>query len=138
MEKTDSKVIYNDRRKELTHQVDSEQEAKNNDDETVGIVTTKMTGVYKEKGIRKMIGEMQIDIKKLNEVILKTEKSLEKVKDIEETEEIKKWREIQELIPKIREKENLKNQLEGFREQLKQTKKNLDQIKKAIGSRLKL
>jgi len=138
MEKTDSKVIYDDRRKELTHQVDSEQEAKNNDGETVGIVTTKMKGVYKEKGIRKMIGEMQVDVKKLNEAILKAEKSLEKVKDLEETEEIKKWREIQELIPKIREKENLKNQLEGFREQLKQTEKNLNQIKKAIGSRLKL
>jgi len=138
MEKANSKVKYDDRRKELTHQVDSEQEAKNNDGETVGIVTTKMTGVYKEEGIRKMVGEMNADMKKLKDAITKIEKSLEKMQDIKETEEIKKWREIQEVIPKIREKEQFENQLAGFKEQLSQTEKNLGQIKKEIGSRLKL
>ncbi len=138
MEKTISKVRFDSRRKELTHQVDSEQEAKNNEGENIGVVTTKMVGVYKEEGIRKVVAEMQADIKQLTEAIEKTRKPLENLRDIEETEEIKKWKEIQEIIPKIKQKEQLKAQLKEFEEKLKQTNKSLNQIKKEIGSRLKL
>jgi len=137
MGKTTSKVTYDDRRKELTHQVDSEQEAKNNDGEIVGNITTRMTGVYKEAGIRKIVGEMQDDIATLEKEIKTAERGLDELKDVEETEEVKKYIELQKKIAKIKQKEQIETQLKEHEEKVKTTKKNLSQIKDTIGTRLK-
>lgn len=136
--KTESKVAYDDRRKELTHQVDSEQEAKNNEGETVGIVKTKMVGVYKEEGIRKIVSEMQNEVVQLEKDISSAKKMLENFQNLEETEEIRKYKELQEKLTKLKQKEQFENQMKELEGKLKTTKTNLNQIKEVIGTRLKL
>lgn len=59
MEKTESKMTYDDRRKELIQQIDSNGEAKNRFGEAVGIVNTKTTIVHKEEDIRKIVDRDQ-------------------------------------------------------------------------------
>ena len=138
MEKTESKMTYDDRRKELIQQIDSNGEAKNRFGEGVGIVNTKTTIVHKEEDIRKIVDRDQRDIEGLKELVSKTKEDLEKIKDIEETEEIRKWMEIQQSVSKLKKKEQLQYELKGFKEQLKATQKELSQIKETIGTRLKL
>ena len=138
MEKTESKMTYDDRRKELIQQIDSNGEAKNRFGEAVGIVNTKTTIVHKEEDIRKIVDRDQRDIEGLKELVSKTKEDLEKIKDIEETEEIRKWIEIQQSVSKLKKKEQLQYELKGFKEQLKATQKELSQIKETIGTRLKL
>lgn len=133
-----SKMIYDGRRKELTQIIDSDGEAKNRFGEAVGKVTTKTTIVHNEEDIRKIIESDQKDIEDLKKLIKSAEERLENINDAEETEEIKKWMEIQQLVSRIRKKEQLQQELEGFKEKLKITSREINKIKETIGSRLKL
>lgn len=133
-----SRMIYDGRRKELTQIIDSEGEAKNRFGEAVGKVTTKTTIVHKETDIRKIIERDQKDIEDLNGLIKTTEERLGNMTDIEETEDIKKWMEIQQLVSKLKKKEQLQQELDGFKNELKKINKELNQIKETIGTRLKL
>ena len=91
-----------------------------------------------KEDIRKIVDRDQRDIEGLKELVSKTREDLEKIKDIEETEEIRKWMEIQQSVSKLKKKEQLQYELKGFKEQLKATQKELNQIKETIGTRLKL
>ncbi len=81
---------------------------------------------------------MQQDIIQLEKDINSAKKMLGNFQDIRETEEIKKYKEIQEKISKLKQKEQVEVKLKDSEEKLKATKKNLNQIKETIGSRLKL
>jgi len=145
MEKINSKISYDDRRKELAHQIDEERELKSRDGKiVVGVETTKRIGLYKEKGIKRVIKDLENEASQLKKSIKEHQKDLSELEDIKETNDLKKFKEIvdkgevQELIPKLRKKEQLQNNLAQLNENLKKTKSDVNQIKKTIGSRLKL
>lgn len=145
MEKIDSKISYDDRRKELAHQIDEERELKSRDGKTVvGVETTKRIGLYKEEGIKRVIKDLENEASQLKKNIREHQKNLSELQDVKETTDLKRFKEIvdkgevQELIPKLRRKEQLRDNLTLLNENLKKTKSDLNQIKKTIGSRLKL
>lgn len=145
MEKIDSKISYDDRRKEFAHQIDEERELKSRDGKTVvGVETTKRIGLYKEEGIKRVIKDLENEASQLKKNIREHKKNLSELQDVKETTDLKRFKEIvdkgevQELIPKLRRKEQLRDNLTLLNENLKKTKSDLNQIKKTIGSRLKL
>lgn len=145
MEKIDNKISYDDRRKELAHQIDEERELKSRDGKTVvGVETTKRIGLYKEEGIKRVIKDLENEASQLKKNIREHQKNLSELQDVKETTDLKRFKEIvdkgevQELIPKLRRKEQLRDNLTLLNENLKKTKSDLNQIKKTIGSRLKL
>lgn len=145
MEEMESKVTYDDRRKELSHQIDEERELKSRDGKTVvGVETTKRIGIYKEEGIKRVVKELENEISQLKKNIREHQKDLLELQNVKETNDLKEFKEIvdkgevQELIPKLRRKEQLQNNLVQLNENLKKTKSDVNQIKKIIGTRLKL
>ncbi len=145
MEKIDSKISYDDRKKELAHQINEERELKSRDGKTVvGIETAKRIGVYKEEGIKRVIKDLENEASQLKKSIREHQKDISELQDVKETNDLKKFKEIvdkgevQELIPKLRRKEQLQNNLIQLNENLKKTKNDLNQIKRTIGTRLKL
>jgi len=145
MEKIDSKISYDDRRKELAHQIDEERELKSRDGKTVvGVETTKRIGLYKEEGIKRVIKDLENEASQLKKNIREHQKNLSELQDVKETTDLKRFKEIvdkgevQELIPKLRRKEQLQNNLAQLNENLKKTKSDVNQIKKTVGTRLKL
>ena len=55
--KIESKVNYDDRKKELTHQTKETREAKI-EEEVIGEVSMETKGVYNESGIRRILSDL--------------------------------------------------------------------------------
>ncbi len=138
MVKTESKVTYDDRRKKLTHQVDSEHQLKNSNGEVIGVTTNTVVGTYNEEGIRSMLNELEDDKEQLEDDIKEFQEKLEDFKEVKDTKELKKLIENLNNISRLRQKEQIEGQLQDSLAKLKVTRENLNQIKKVIGSRLKL
>jgi len=135
--KTESKVAYDDRRKVMTHIINTEEEAKDKKGKVTGTVTTVMTGVYKEEGIKTIYRNLRQDVTQLEQGLKKIKDELEKLKEFEEDDEVKKLRVTLDKIDKLKKKEQLENQKEEYEERIKFSKKSLSDIKEAIGTRLK-
>ncbi len=134
----ETKTTYDDRRKELTHVIKTVQDSLDEDKKVIGTVTNIKTGVYKEEGIRKAYKILQADVPNLEKSIKENKEKLEALKEIEEDEEVKKIKETLEKVAKLKQKEQLETQKKEFGEALAFTKKSLNEIRQAIGSRLKL
>jgi hypothetical protein len=142
---TNSKISYDNIKKEMTNQIEQELEVKSRDGKTiVGKRISKTIEVYKEEGIRKIIKDLEIEISQLKKNLKEYKNKLLELQDVKETDDFKKYMEIinkgeiQELVPKLKEKSQLIMQISVLKKTIKQTKKDLVQIKKTVGSRFKV
>ena len=132
--KTETKVVYDDRRKEMTQHFKSSTEIKIGE-EAVGSSVIERTSVFKEDGIRKILKDLGNQRTKHEQAIKGLKENL---KDVELTSELK---ELEEKIQKINEfnkVQKTKSQLEVEESDLKIVKEDIQEIKDAIGTRLKL
>jgi len=134
-DKIESKVAYDDRRKELTQFMKSIQEIKI-DGEIVGGVTAERKAVFKEDGIRKILADLQNQQTKIEQTIKQLNHALKDTPEMSE-ELIELEKKIQE-INTFNKNKQLKSQIETNEKDLKLVKKNIQDIKEAIGSRLNL
>jgi len=82
-DKIESKVAYDDRRKELTQFMKSIQEIKI-DGEIVGGVTAERKAVFKEDGIRKILADLQNQQTKIEQTIKQLNHALKDTPEISE------------------------------------------------------
>jgi len=134
-DKIESKVAYDDRRKELTQFMKSIQEIKI-DGEIVGGVTAERKAVFKEDGIRKILADLQNQQTKIEQTIKQLNHALKDTPEMSE-ELIELEKKIQE-INTFNKNKQLKSQIETNEKDLKLVKKDIRDIKEAIGSRLNL
>lgn len=134
-DKIESKVAYDDRRKELTQFMKSIQEIKI-DGEIVGGVTAERKAVFKEDGIRKILADLQNQQTKIEQTIKQLNHALKDTPEMSE-ELIELEKKIQE-INTFNKNKQLKSQIETNEKDLKLVKKDIQDIKEAIGSRLNL
>ena len=133
--KIESKVTYNDRKKELTHITIETREGKLGD-EVIGIISLESKGIYTEQGIRKIL-------KDLSQKRTQLEQAIKQIKDDIKTkpELTKDLKELKEKLTKLQtidQIEKKENQLKQNKEDLNKIIKDINDIKSAIGTRLKL
>lgn len=133
--KTESHVTYDDRRKEMVQHFNSIQDIKIGD-KVIGESVTNRKATFKEEGIRNVI-------KELNEQQIKFEKTIKQLKDNlknipEITPEIKELEKKIQTINDFNKSKQMKSQIETTELDLKIVRKDIRDIKEAIGSRLKL
>ena len=133
--KTESKVAYDDRRKELIQTVTSINEIKV-DEKTVGEVTDERKAVFKEEGIRNILAELSKQQTKIEQTLKQLKTALKEIPEIS-PELIELEKKIQD-INTFNKNKQLKVQIENNENDLKIIKKDIQDIKSAIGSRLKL
>lgn len=142
--KIESKVSYDDRRKELTHTTTETKEAQL-EEEIIGEVSITSKGVYKEQGIRNILK----DLKEKKEILEKNVETLEELKrkpdnsgrerELERLKENLKILQLTNHQEKV-SKEDLKKEAKDLKdneEELKKVNKDINDIKNSIGSRLK-
>ena len=136
--KTESKIFYDDRRKELKHATKTEENALGTDGKVIGKVTTNMIGIYKVEGINNIYKNLHQDKIKAEQGLKMNKEQLKGLKEIEEDKEVKHIKEIIKKISKLKQKEQLEIQGKELREKLKFCLKSIREKKEAIGGRLKL
>ena len=133
--KTETKVSYDDRRKEFTQFVKTIQEVKVGE-ETVGESVMERKATFKEPGIRKILADMANQQMKLEQTIKQIKNSLKDVPEL--TPELKELEEKIKAINDFNKSEQVKLQLKTQEEELKLVKKDIREIKETIGTRLNL
>jgi len=131
----ESHVRYDDRRKELTHLTKEIKEAKV-DDEVIGKVTIESKGIYTEKGIKKILADLENRKVQFEQIIKDLKKETANVPEL--TDDLKELKEKLTKLQKIDKAEKSITQLKQNELTLTQIKKDLRDIKQEIGSRLKL
>lgn len=131
--KTESKVAYDDRRKELTQTVKSISEIKV-DDKMVGEVTEERKAIFKEDGIRNILAELSKQQTKIEQTLKQLKTALKETPEMS-PELIELEKKIQD-INTINKNKQLKLQIENNESDLKIVKKDIRDIKGAIGTRL--
>lgn len=142
-EKIESTVKYDDRRKELTHATTETKEAKSGE-EVIGEVQISSKGVYNEKGIRKILKDLEsqkevhekniANLKEIGEETPKMTSELETLKENLKKLQLVNHKETVSPEDIMKEAEDLDKSVED----LKKVNKDIKDIKNAIGSRLKL
>ncbi len=132
----ESKVDYDDRRKTLTHQTKEIREAEI-EGEIIGEVSMETKGVYNEKGIRKIVKDLNAKIVSLEKTIKDLKNAKEKIEKITNLVELKKFQMMLGQLKTLEMKEKQEQQLVGAEAELKKTKKDVGEIKNSIGTRLK-
>ena len=133
--KTETKVVYDDRRKIMVQSFESFQEIKMNE-EVVGESIIERKATFNESGIRSILKDLGDQRTKLEQSIKKIKDNLKDVQELTEEE-----KELEKKIQKINnfnKSEQMKSQIETQESDLKIAKKDIDDIKNAIGTRLKL
>ncbi len=133
--KTETKVIYDDRRKIMVQSFKSSQEIKMNE-EVVGESIVDRKATFNENGIRSVLKDLGDQRTKLEQSIKKIKDNLTTIQELTEEE-----KELEEKIKKINDfnkSTQMKSQIETQESDLKIVKKDIADIKNAIGSRLKL
>ena len=132
--KIETRVTYDDRRKEMTQYFKSSVEIKIGED-VVGSAITERTSVFQEEGIRKILKDLGGQRTNHEQAIKGLKENL---KDVELTPELKELEEKIQKINNFNKSEKTKSQLEVQESDLKIVKEDIQEIKNAIGSRLKL
>ena len=127
---------YDDRRKELIHELEQILPLKNEEGEVIGTTTINRKATLNEKGIKWTLNQLRKDISE-GEHALKGLKERQK-EEVEMTDELKEMKEKIDKIYKSKDVEKTKEQIDVIEEKVQDRKKSLDDIKTAIGSRLKL
>ena len=133
--KIESKVSYDERRRELTHVTKETREAKA-DDEVIGKATIESIGTYNESGIRKIVKDLSTRTTILQQSIKAQKQGLTNIPKW--TKELKQLKEKLTDLQKIDKADKMKTQLDLDEKSIIQVKKDLRDIKQAIGDRLKL
>ena len=133
--KTESSVKYDDRRKVMVQNFKQESDIKEAG-KVVGnsIVTREAT--FNEEGIRDTLKMLSDQRTKLEQAVKKSKEELKDVKEL--TPELKKLEENIQIINSFNKSTQVKSQLETQESELKIVKKDITDIKEAIGSRLKI
>lgn len=132
-----SAVVYDNRRKQATNTIQNVREIKEGD-QLMATMTQTTEIVYEEGGIKKAVSAHQQEISGFEKSISQIKKALEELKDLESDEEVKKFMELNEKVKKLQQKEQLEKSLVDQETNLKTTKKNLNDIREAVGSALNL
>lgn len=133
--KIESKVSYDDRRKVMVQHFKSSQEIKV-DDEIVGEAVTIRETTFQEKGIRKILKNLSVQRTNFEQKIKQLKDSLKDV--VELTPELKELEKKLQAINDFNKNKKIESQLGAQESDLKITKKDIQDIKDAIGTRLKL
>lgn len=133
--KTESKVTYDDRRKELTQTVTSIQEIKI-DDEIVGTATSERKAVFNEGGIKKVMADLKGQQTKLEQNIKQLKNALKDTPEM--TEDLIELEKKIQTINTFNKNKQLKVNIENSESDLKIIKKDIREIQETIGSRLNL
>lgn len=130
-----SHVEYDDRRKVLTQHFESVQDIKVGD-KVVGQTTMKREATFNEEGIRNIWEDLANQRMKFEQTIKKIKSNIKNAGKL--TPELKELEEKIKAINDFNTAEQMKSQIETNEEDLKKVKKDIRDIKEAIGSRLKL
>lgn len=133
--KSETKVSYDDRRKELTQHFTSEQDVKLGE-EVVGNAKLERKAVFKEDGIRMILGDLKAQQAKLEQNLKKLKAAQKEVPEM--TEELKELEKKIQIINDFNKNKQGLSQIEATESDLKLVKKDIRQIKETIGSRLQL
>ena len=126
---------YDDRRKELTNEVEQIIPILNEEEELIGTNIDIKKSVLNEKGIRTTLKILQKDISE-GEQNLKPLKAKQK-KAVELNDEQKKLKEQIDIIYTNSNSKKTQVQIDSIEEKIKARKKSINDIKEAIGGRLK-
>lgn len=133
--KIESSVSYDDRRKEMVQHFKSSQEIKIGEDVVGETVMTRET-TFKEEGIRKVLKDLSLQRTNFEQRIKQLKDSLTDVAEI--TPELKELEKKIQAINDFNKNKKTELQIETQESDLKIVKKDIQDIKDAIGSRLKL
>jgi len=133
--KNETKVTYDDRRKEMTQHLTSVQEIKI-DDEVVGENAMERKATFTEKGIKKIFKNLDQERTKLEQSIKKVKDNIKEIKEL--TPELKELEKNIQIINDYNKAKQMKSQIETQEKDLKIVKKDIRDIRDTIGSRLKL
>ena len=133
--KIESSVSYDDRRKLMVQHFKSTQEIKMGGDVVgEGVMTREST--FNEEGIRNILKDLRAQQTNAEQRIKQLKESLKDVKDI--TPELIELEKKLQAINDFNKNKKVKTQLEDMETDLKTVKKDIVDIKDAIGTRLKL
>ncbi len=149
-----SKLTYDDRRKELTleksqqssfktDEIKADGDVKGVDAELLSTDEHSVKVIYTEAGIRLSYKDAQQEKTKLEQNAAQLKKGFEEFKvdaegKLELSEDLKEFRDKIAKIGKINKAEQAKANYEALQERLKEVKRDIAEIKGAVGTRLKL
>jgi len=135
MENTETSVKFDDRRKELTQKFTSTNEIKMGE-EIVGESKTERIAVFKEEGIRRIMSDLSGQLTKLEQTHKQIKNAIKENPE-ELSEEYLELERKLKVINDFNRYKQLKSQLETNEKDIKEVKKDIQDIKDAIGTRLK-
>ena len=133
--KTETSVKYDDRRKEMVQDFKSTTEIKM-DEEVVGESIVQRKATFNKEGIKKVLKDLSNQRTKLEQSIKQVKDNLKDVKVLTK-EEVKLEKQIQN-INTFNKSDQMKLQIVDQEAELKIIKGDIQDIKNAIGTRLKL
>ena len=133
--KTETSVKYDDRRKEMVQDFKSTTEIKM-EEEVVGESIVQRKATFNKEGIKKVLKDLSNQRTKLEQSIKQVKDNLKDVKALTK-EEVELEKQIQN-INTFNKSDQMKLQIEGQEAELKIIKGDIQDIKNAIGTRLKL
>ena len=133
--KIETHVKYDDRKKELTQYFKQTQEIKIGED-VIGEAITERKAIFKESGIRKIVGDLADQRMKLEQAIKKLKAGLKELPEM--TKELKELEQKIQTINSFNKNKQIISQIETNESDLKIVKKDIRDIKETIGTRLKL
>ena len=139
-----TKLTYDDRKKELTqvktqiveNRTDPVKEGKTEQPKLLSTLNHKMTAVYTEEGIKLAHKNLSNQRTSMENRLPQLKKQVEGQQDI--SEEAAKLRELLKELQKSDAAEKVRLEYEDLQKELKTTKKELEELKSIIGTRLKL
>jgi len=133
--KTETSVKYDDRRKEMVQDFKSTTEIKM-EEEVVGESIVQRKATFNKEGIRKVLKDLSNQRTKLEQSIKQVKDNLKDVKKLTK-EEVELEKQIQN-INTFNKSDQMKLQIEGQEAELKIIKGDIQDIKNAVGGRIKL
>ena len=133
--KTETSVKYDDRRKEMVQDFKSTTEIKM-EEEVVGESIVQRKATFNKEGIRKVLKDLSNQRTKLEQSIKQVKDNLKDVKALTK-EEVELEKQIQN-INTFNKSDQMKLQIEGQEAELKIIKGDIQDIKNAVGGRIKL
>ena len=133
--KTETSVKYDDRRKEMIQDFKSTTEIKM-EEEVVGESIVQRKATFNNEGIRKVLKDLSNQRTKLEQSIKQVKDNLKDVKVLTK-EEVELEKQIQN-INTFNKSDQMKLQIENQEAELKIIKGDIQDIKNAIGTRLKI
>jgi len=133
--KTETSVKYDDRRKEMIQDFKSTTEIKM-EEEVVGESIVQRKATFNKEGIKKVLKDLSNQRTKLEQSIKQVKDNLKDVKKLTKAE-VELEKQIQN-INTFNKSDQMKLQIEGQEAELKIIKGDINDIKNAIGTRLKI